>query len=75
MYTRGPDTGHERVLTQRRGNGDDGAVADARMLVAKIWSVLQNETKSGRRSTYLLSWSCEVASTHSRSRFGVQLSS
>ena len=29
---RGPDTGRERVLTQRRGNGDDGAVADARML-------------------------------------------
>ena len=25
MYTRGPDTGRERVLTQRRGNGDDGA--------------------------------------------------
>ena len=23
---RGPDTGRERVLTQRRGNGDDGAV-------------------------------------------------
>ena len=22
---RGPDTGRERVLTQRRGNGDDGA--------------------------------------------------
>ena len=30
MYTRGPDTGRGRVLTQRRGNGDDGAVADAR---------------------------------------------
>ena len=25
---RGPDTGRERVLTQRRGNGDDGAVAE-----------------------------------------------
>ena len=24
---RGPDTGRERVLTQRRANGDDGAVA------------------------------------------------
>ena len=32
MYTRGPDTGRERVLTRRHGNGDDGAVADARML-------------------------------------------
>eukprot|EP01043_Picozoa_sp_COSAG02_P030320 COSAG02_NODE_1929_length_10336_cov_69.703819_8_plen_97_part_00 len=32
MYTRGPDTGHCRVLTRRHGNGDDGAVADARML-------------------------------------------
>ena len=30
MYTRGPDTGRERVLTRRHGNGDDGAVADAR---------------------------------------------
>ena len=29
---RGPDTGHCRVLTRRHGNGDDGAVADARML-------------------------------------------
>ena len=29
---RGPDTGHERVLTQRRGNGGDGAVADARIV-------------------------------------------
>ena len=29
---RGPDTGRERVLTRRHGNGDDGAVADARML-------------------------------------------
>ena len=32
MYTRGPDIGRERVLTRRHGNGDDGAVADARML-------------------------------------------
>ena len=32
MYTWGPDTGRERVLTRRHGNGDDGALADARML-------------------------------------------
>ena len=25
--SRGPDTGRERVLTQRRGDGDDGAMA------------------------------------------------
>ena len=27
----GPDTARERVVTQRRGNGDDGAAANARM--------------------------------------------
>ena len=27
----GPDSARERVVTQRRGNGDDGAAADARM--------------------------------------------
>ena len=43
-------------------------------LLAKIWSVLQHETKSGPLSTCLLSWSCEVASTYPRSWFGVQLS-
>ena len=32
MYTRGPDIGRGRVLTRRHGNGDDGTVADARML-------------------------------------------
>ena len=36
MYTRGPDTGRGRVLTRRHGNGDDGAVADARMLEASM---------------------------------------
>ena len=27
----GPDTARERVVTQRRGNGDDGAAADQRL--------------------------------------------